>query len=57
VRSRLDVVSGAQPLGERVQSAGTARGEEQVTPFLREGLGDRRADALRSARDESALAT
>ena len=52
----VDLVRRAQPLGERLQLVAAAGGEPEMAAFLGEGFGGGRADALRCAGDEDALA-
>src|SRR3984893_7610759 len=46
----------AQPIGERLQLIATARCEPEVAAFFGKGFGGGRANALRGAGDEDALA-
>src|SRR5262249_50687566 len=57
VHLRFDAVGFLQALSERLQSRRAPRRDVHVAAFLRKNLRDRRSDAFRSARDESALAT
>ena len=52
----VDLVRRAQPLGQRLQLIAAAGGEPQMAAFLGKGFGGGRANALRCAGDQDALA-
>ena len=56
MRRGVDLVGGAQPVGQRLQRIAAAGGEKQVAAFLGKGFGGGRANAFGRAGDEDALA-
>ena len=52
----VDLMRRAQPLGQRLQLIAAAGGEPEMAAFLGKGLGGGRANALRGAGDQDALA-
>ena len=56
MRRGVDLVGGAQPVGQRLQRIATAGGKQQVAAFLGKGFGGGRANALGGAGDQDAFA-
>ncbi len=56
MRRGVDLVRPPQPFGQRLQRIAAAGREHEVAAFLGEGFGGGRADALRCARNQDALA-
>jgi hypothetical protein len=56
VRGGIDLMSRSQAFGQRLQLLAAARREPEMSAFFGKGFGGSRADALRCAGDQHALA-